>query len=223
MATMRDTPATITAEGTRTRPAVPRLTLRQRIWRERWMYLFIIPGLIFFLLFQYLPLLGNVIAFKDYSPFLGIRASPWVGLKNFARLFTDPDFKLALTNTLKIELLQLLFSFPAPVILALVLNSIFSDRIKRVMQSIVYLPHFLSWVIIIAIWQQILGGAGFINQLLRNQGLGTINIMNNPSTFKLLAVAQNIWREAGWGTIIILAALSKIDLQLWVVAAVDGA
>ncbi len=209
------TPAGAVAHG--------RLSLGQRIWRERWMYLFIIPGAIFFLVFQYLPLLGNVIAFKDYSPFLGIVESPWVGLKNFQRLFTDPDFKLALTNTIQIELLQLAFSFPAPLILALVLNSIFSDRVKRTLQSIVYLPHFLSWVIVIALWQQIFGGAGFINQLLRNQGLESINIMNNPATFKLLVVAESIWKEAGWGTIIFLAALTKIDVQLYEAAAVDGA
>jgi putative aldouronate transport system permease protein len=187
------------------------------------MYLFIIPGLIFFLLFQYLPLLGNVIAFKDYSPFLGIRASPWVGLTNFQRLFTDPDFKLALTNTLKIELLQLLFSFPAPVILALVLNSIFSDRIKRVMQSIVYLPHFLSWVIVVALWQQVFGGAGFFNQMLRNQGADTVNIMANPDIFKPLVVLESIWKEMGWGTIIFLAALTRIEMELYEAAVVDGA
>jgi putative aldouronate transport system permease protein len=203
--------------------ATSRPGLWQRIWRERWMYLFIIPGAIFFVLFQYLPLLGNVIAFKDYSPFIGIIDSPWIGLKNFARLFTDPDFKLALTNTIKIELLQLAFSFPAPLILALVLSSIFNERLKRVLQSVVYLPHFLSWVIVIALWQQIFGGAGFINQLLRNQGLGTINIMSNPAIFKLLVVAQTIWKEAGWGTIIFLAALTKIDVQLYEAAAVDGA
>jgi putative aldouronate transport system permease protein len=197
--------ATIAAKRARTRRAPERATLGQRIWRERWMYLFIIPGAIFFLLFQYLPLLGNIIAFQDFSPFLGIRGSPWVGLTNFRHLLTDPDFKLALTNTIKIEVLQLVFSFPAPLILALVLNSIFSERVKRVMQSVVYLPHFLSWVIIIALWQQILGGAGFVNQLLRNQGLQTLNIMNNPSIFKLLVVAQSIWKEVGWGTIIFLA------------------
>jgi putative aldouronate transport system permease protein len=215
--------ATIAAKRTRTRRAPERATLGQRIWRERWMYLFIIPGAIFFLLFQYLPLLGNIIAFQDFSPFLGIRGSPWVGLTNFRHLLTDPDFKLALTNTIKIEVLQLVFSFPAPLILALVLNSIFSERVKRVMQSVVYLPHFLSWVIIIALWQQILGGAGFVNQLLRNQGLQTLNIMNNPSIFKLLVVAQSIWKEVGWGTIIFLAALTTIDVQLYEAAAIDGA
>jgi putative aldouronate transport system permease protein len=211
------------AESGRAQTKIGGLTLGQRISRDRWMYLFIIPGALFFLIFQYLPLLGNIIAFKDYSPFLGIRESPWVGLANFQRLFTDADFKLALKNTIQIEVLQLFFSFPAPLILALVLNSIFSDRIKRTMQSIVYLPYFLSWVVVIALWQQILGGAGVFNQLLRNSGLDVINIMNNPATFKLLVVAESIWKNAGWGTIIFLAALTKIDTELYEAGAVDGA
>ena len=198
-------------------------TLWQRLVRERWMYLFIIPGALYFVVFEYLPLLGNIIAFQDYSPFLGISGSPFVGLANFARLFTDGDFKLALVNTLQIELLQLVFAFPAPLILALVLNSIVSDRIKRGMQSIVYLPHFLSWVIVIALWQQIFGGAGFINQMLRNQGLESINIMADPTFFKPLVILQSIWKEMGWGTIIFLAALTKIDLDLYEAAVVDGA
>ena len=204
-------------------PVSARRGLGQRVWRERWMYLFILPGLLYFLVFEYLPLLGNVIAFQDYSPFLGFRDSPFVGLDNFRRLFTDPDFKIALRNTLQIEFLQLLFAFPAPLGLALVLNSMVSERVKRTMQSIVYLPYFMSWVIIIALWQQIFGGAGFINQILRNQGLETINIMGNPAFFKPLVVLQGIWKEVGWGTIIFLAALTKIDTQLYEAAVVDGA
>jgi len=218
------TPSTpLIAERGRAQAATGGLTLGQRISRDRWMYLFIIPGALFFIIFQYLPLLGNIIAFKDYSPFVGIRNSPWIGLANFQRLFTDADFKLALKNTVQIEILQLIFSFPAPLILALVLNSIFSERIKRTMQSIVYLPYFLSWVVVIALWQQILGGAGVFNQLLRNAGFDVINIMNNPATFKLLVVAESIWKNAGWGTIIFLAALTKIDTELYEAGAVDGA
>jgi putative aldouronate transport system permease protein len=219
--------ATSTTTGT-VRPSViskPRTgpTLWQRIVRERWMYLFIIPGALYFLVFEYLPLLGNIIAFQDFSPFLGIRGSPFIGLENFRRLLTDSDFKLALVNTLQIELLQLLFAFPAPLVLALVLNSIMSGRVKRTMQSIVYLPHFLSWVIVIALWQQVFGGAGFFNQVLRNEGLDTINIMSNPDLFKPLVVLQSIWKEIGWGTIIFLAALTKIEVELYEAAVVDGA
>jgi len=138
MATVEHLNATQAKRGSGT------LTLWQKIKRERWMYLFILPGLLYFLVFNYLPLLGNIIAFKDYSPFLGFRGSPWVGLDNFERLFTDPDFRVALVNTIQIEILQLVFAFPAPLMLALLLNSLVSERVKRSIQSIVYLPHFLS-------------------------------------------------------------------------------
>lgn len=186
------------------------------------MYLFILPGFLYFVVFRYLPYLGNIIAFQDYSPFIGFH-SPFVGLANFRRLFTDPDFGIALKNTLIISVLSLLFSFPAPIILALLLNSIISERVKRTIQSIVYLPHFIGWVIVIALWQQVLGGDGFINQFFRNQGLSTINIMANPSFFKPLVILQQNWKNIGWGTIIILAALTQIDTQLYEAAALDGA
>src|ERR1700694_399384 len=197
--------------------------LWQQIARERWIYLFIVPGALYFLVFEYLPLLGNIIAFQDFSPFLGFRDSPFIGLDNFRRLLTDGDFKLALVNTVQIELLQLVFAFPAPLVLALVLHSILSEPIKRTMQSVAYLPHFLSWVIVIALWQQVFGGAGFISQLMRNQGLDAINIMSNPDFAKPLFVLQAIWKEMGWGTIIFLAALTKIEAELYEAAVVDGA
>jgi putative aldouronate transport system permease protein len=201
--------------------AGPRLW--QQISRERWIYLFILPGALYFLVFEYLPLLGNIIAFQDFSPYLGIRDSPFIGLDNFQRLLTDGDFHLALVNTIQIELLQLVFAFPAPLLLALVLHSILNEPIKRTMQSVAYLPHFLSWVIVIALWQQVFGGAGFINQLLRNQGVGELNIMSNPDFAKPLFVLQAVWKEMGWGTIIFLAALSKIEAELYEAAVVDGA
>ncbi|MGH2533127.1 MAG: ABC transporter permease [Thermomicrobiales bacterium] len=199
------------------------LTLRQRMWRDRWMHLFFLPGVLYFVVFIYLPQIGNIIAFKDYSPFLGFRASPWVGFDNFVRIFDDPDFATALKNTLQIEALQLIFAFPAPLGLALLLNSMVGDRIKRTIQSIVYLPHFLSWVIVISLWQQVFGGDGFLNHALRNQGMDTINIMGNPDFFKPLVVLQMIWKEAGWGTILFLAALTKIDVSLYEAAVMDGA
>lgn len=198
-------------------------TLGERILRDRWMYLFIIPGALYFLVFQYVPLLGNIIAFQNFSPFLGIKGSPFVGWANFRELFTDPDFRLALINTLEIELLQLIFAFPAPLALALVLNSVIRERLKRVMQSVVYLPHFLSWVVVIALWEQIFGGAGFIDQMLRNHGLATLNIMANPPFFKPLVVLQSIWKETGWGTLFFLAALTKIDGEQYEAAVMDGA
>jgi putative aldouronate transport system permease protein len=196
--------------------------LRTRVVRERWMYLFMLPGFLYFIVFRYVPLLGNVIAFQDYSPFVGF-SSPWVGLDNFAKLVTDPDLLVAFNNTLAISVLQLIFFFPAPIVLALLLNSMVSEPAKRFMQSVLYLPHFISWVIIIALWQQLFGGAGLLNQFLRESGQPLINIMSNPAFFKPLVVLELVWKETGWGTIIILAALTRIEVTLYEAAAMDGA
>lgn len=205
-------------------PSTPAtLRLSRRIWRARWIYALMLPGLIYFLVFRYAPLLGNIIAFQDYSPFLGYAQSPFVGLANFRRLFSDPDFAVALQNTLVISLLQLVLFFPAPIALALLLDSLAHERLKRLLQSVLYLPHFISWVIIIALWQQILGGDGMLNQALRAYGQQPVNIMNNPDLFKPLVVLQLIWKETGWGTIIFLAALAAIDPALYEAAALDGA
>lgn len=195
----------------------------RRMWANKAVYLFMLPGLLWYLVFHYFPILGNVIAFKDYSVFIGILDSPWVGLDNFRKMIDDPDFVNALKNTLIIEALQLTFAFPAPLLLALLLNSIISERVKRSVQSIVYLPHFLGWVIVISMWQQIFGGTGFLNGLLVNQGFDRVNIMSNPDIFRPLVVMQSIWKEIGWGTIIFLAALTKIDPQLYEAAVIDGA
>lgn len=195
------------------------------------MYIFILPGVIYFLTFIYLPLLGNIIAFQDwspyrastYGPFLGFFSGPWIGIENFVKMFSDPDFRIALTNTIQIEVLRLIFAFPAPLALALLLNSMVSEKLKRTMQTIVYLPHFLSWVIVISIWRQIFGGAGVVNDILYKLDMEPINIMTNPDTFIALVISQGIWKEAGWGTIIFLAALTKVELQLYEAAVVDGA
>jgi putative aldouronate transport system permease protein len=213
------TGATALPPVTKSRPP----SMWRRMWMNRAVYLFMLPGLLWYVVFHYLPLVGNVIAFKDYSVFIGIWESPWVGLENFRTMIDDPDFLLALKNTLLIEGLQLIFAFPAPLALALLLNSIISQRVKRTIQSIVYLPHFLSWVIVIAMWQQIFGGDGFLNQVLLNQGYDRLNIMSNPDIFKGLVVAQSVWKDVGWGTIIFLAALTKIDVQLYEAAVIDGA
>ena len=198
-------------------------TLRARMWRERWMYLLFLPGLAYVVLFRYAPLIGNVIAFQDYSPYLGFTDSAWVGLRNFTDLLTDADVGTALVNTLVISGLQLVLFFPAPIALALLLNSLMTDAVRRAIQSVIYLPHFIGWVIVVSIWQQVLGGDGFVNQLLRSQGMHTVNVMANPDLFKPLMVAQDIWKEVGWGTIIFLAALTAIDVSLYEAAAIDGA
>jgi putative aldouronate transport system permease protein len=199
-------------------------SLGQRIWRERWMYVFIIPGFLYFVVFQYLPLLGNVVAFENYSPYLGFFNSPWVGLENFAALFTDPDVIQAVINTVELNGLQLIFFFPAPIALALLLNSIMSTSVKRVIQSIVYLPYFIGWVVLVSVWQGVLGGDGLLNQTLATHGIQTnFNLMTDPTLFKPMMVLQYMWKNVGWGTIIFLAAISKVDTNLYEAAVVDGA
>jgi putative aldouronate transport system permease protein len=187
------------------------------------MYAFILPGFAFFVIFAYLPLAGNVVAFQDYSPFLGFGGSPWVGFGNFTALFSDPDFLTALRNTIVISLLQIVFAFPAPILLALLLNSLLSDRLKRIVQSIVYLTHFISWVIVVSIWQEVLGGAGGVATLLSKLGVHSVNLMSNPDTFKILVTSQVVWKETGWGTIIFFAAITTISVELYESAATDGA
>lgn len=203
----------------------PRLRrLGQRLRRDKVLLVFAVPGLAAVLLFQYFPLLGNVIAFKDYQPFLGIAGSPWVGLRNFAIIFNgDPEFLNALGNTLTITFLQVIFVFPAPIALALLLNSLASERIKRLVQSILYLPHFLSWVIVVAIFQEMLGNAGLLNDFLRSHHFPTFDITSNAQLFKLLLTSQVMWKDTGWATILFLAALSQISPALYEAARVDGA
>ena len=202
----------------------PRLTRWQRLRRDKILVLVTLPGVGALLIFQYLPWLGNVIAFKDYQPFVGIVDSPWVGLRNFRVIASgDPAFVTALTNTLVFTALQVLVVFPAPIALALLLDSLMSERLKRVVQSVLYLPHFLSWVIVVAIFQQMLGDVGLLNNFLRDQGLGTISVIGNPDAFKALITSQVLWKDAGWATILFLAALSRIDTNLYEAAAADGA
>lgn len=225
--TARATSATERPEPSAARVSPPPVrrgaTLGQRLWRHRWMYLFLAPGLGFLLLFVYVPMLGNVLAFKNYSPFVGIVDSPWVGFDNFTRLFSNPQLALALRNTLWLSLLQIVFAFPAPIALALLLNSLLSERLKRIVQSVVYLPHFFGWVIVVSIWMAVLGGVGPVADLANRIGLGQVNLMTNPDTFALLITSQVIWKEVGWGTIVFFAAISTIPTELYESAAADGA
>ncbi|NEE02436.1 sugar ABC transporter permease [Phytoactinopolyspora halotolerans] len=204
-------------------PGNHRRLWRHRLRRDRALLLMTVPGLLLLILFQYLPLLGNVIAFQDYVPFLGFRNAEFVGLANFRALFADPAFWNAVANTLIITLLNLLLFFPVPIALALLLDSLFHERIKKFVQGVMFLPHFISWVVIVALFTQVLGGAGVINQFLLRHDMEPVHIIGNASVFKLLLVAEVIWKDAGWACIIFLAALSAIDSQLYESSAVDGA
>ncbi|WP_372344203.1 ABC transporter permease [Streptomyces sp. KL116D] len=187
------------------------------------MLLLCLPGFLYFVVFHYVPLLGYMVAFQDYQPYLGYLHSAWNGFTNFSNAFADPDFWSATGNTLTIALVQLVLFFPVPIGLALLLNSIVSDKVRRFVQSVVYLPHFIGWVIIVSIFQQILGGAGVVPDLLESLGLPRYDMMTDPDAFPLLLALQVMWKDAGWGTIIVLAALLSIDRGLYEAAAMDGA
>lgn len=205
------------------REAARRPSRLRRFRRDRFLFLLGLPGVVLVLLFHYVPLAGNIIAFKDYRPYLTIWEAPWVGLNNFAVIFQgDPAFLNALKNTLVISVLQIIVVFPVPIALALLLNSLLSERIKRVAQSILYLPHFMSWVVIVALFQQLLGNAGLYNTWARVNDLPVLRIIGDPDLFLTLITSQAIWKDAGWGTIIFLAAISRVDQQLYEAVAVDG-
>lgn len=225
MATLlRENPSK-TEESSSSRRSMRRRSERKRFQerRNRTLFLLMLPGLVYFLVFHYGALAGNLIAFKEYVPFDGVWGSPWVGLGNFRRMFEDTGFWDAVLNTLWIAVLQLVFYFPVPLALALLLHTLTWSTVRRFVQSVAYLPHFISWVIVVALFQQVLGDTGLVNGYLGDAGLSTVDIIGNPDAFRPLVVAQVIWKDAGWGTIIFLAALSQVDEQQYEAAAIDGA
>ncbi|WP_248926570.1 ABC transporter permease [Paenibacillus hamazuiensis] len=192
--------------------------------RDKFLYLLIAPGVLFFLIFKYVPMWGIVIAFQDYSPYMGVMESPWVGFEHFARFFSNQDFFLLFRNTMAISLLNLIFFFPLPIVLSLLLNELRSEVYKKWIQSIVYLPHFLSWVIIAGITFLLLSQSkGIVNQALVSLGYPKYDFLTNENNFWMLLTIQNSWKEAGWGTIIFLAAIAGVDPQLYEAAKMDGA
>ena len=182
-----------------------------------------LPAIALLIIFAYLPMVGNVMAFRSYSPYAGVLHSPFVGLSNFIRVFNNPAFLNAVGNTCAITAFQLVFYFPIPIALALLLNSVVSARARTMIQSVVYLPHFFSWVLVVTIFQQIFGGAGLISQTMRSHGYNGFDLMTDPHAFLVLITMQSVWKDAGWGIIIFLAALSTVDPALHEAAASDGA
>jgi putative aldouronate transport system permease protein len=196
---------------------------RDRLRRDRTLLLMTVPAIVLLIAFNYLPMFGAVTAFQYYDYIAGFFASPWAGVGNFQQLFADPSFWHALENTLVLSVVQLVLYFPIPIALALLLNSVLDARLRSFIQAVTYLPHFFGWVIVIALFQQMLGGAGVLNHFLRNQGMSPWSVMSDPATFKYLVAAQAVWKEAGWGIIVFLAAIAAIDTNLYEAAAVDGA
>ncbi|WP_409347286.1 ABC transporter permease [Paenibacillus sp. MBLB4367] len=197
--------------------------LSARLWRERYLFLLLLPGLAYFIVYKYVPMGGNVMAFQDYSAFRGFWHSEWVGFKHFEKIFSDPEVVRVLWNTLYLSFLQIVFAFPIPIILALMLNELRNDRFKRIIQSIVYLPHFISWVVVIGLVTVFLKSEGIVNKLLGLAGIEAIPFLQEPSWFMPLIVLEVIWKESGWGTIIFLAALAGVDPNLYEASVIDGA
>jgi putative aldouronate transport system permease protein len=195
-----------------------------RLRRDRTLLVMTLPALVLLAVFGYAPMLGLVMAFQDYDLYDGLLHSPWVGLANFQQLFTDPGFWTAFWNTLELFSVQLALSFPVPIALAILLDSLLSRRLKSIVQAVVTLPHFFSFVLVVTIFNQVFGGAGLLDTYLRSHGAANpFDFMTDSGTFKFLITSQIVWKEAGWSTIVFLAALAAISPALYEAAAVDGA
>ena len=192
--------------------------------RNRALYLLVVPVIIFYIVFHYKPMYGAIIAFKDYTPALGVGGSPWVGLDNFTRFFTGPYFGRLLKNTVLLSVYELAFGFPAPIILALQLNELRNRKFKSLAQTVSYLPHFISAVVVVSILSALLSpSSGLINQLITAFGGTPIHFMAEPKYFKTIYVLSDIWQSAGYGSIVYMAALTGIDPSLYEASTVDGA
>ena len=193
------------------------------IRRDRWLYALLVPGVVYFLVFKYLPMWGVVMAFENYVPFSGVFGSEWVGMKWFGYFFLSPAWTRYLANTLVLSLMNIVFYFPAPIILALLLNEMQSLRYKKVLQTLLYVPHFISIVIVVSITFVIFGSSGIIYRLTEKMLGQPIKYLSDPGVFRWMIIGQTVWKETGWGTIIFLAALTNVDVQLYEAAMVDGA
>lgn len=191
---------------------------------NRWLYFLALPGICYFLIFKYAPMWGLLIAFKNYNPSIGFWSSKWVGFDNFAKFFSNPDFFVLFRNTFLIAIYNLAFFFPLPIILAFMLNEVNSSSLKRVIQTITYMPHFLSWVVISSIcYVMLTTESGIIYDITYAITGKKLEFLTDSRFFRPIIVIQSVWRETGWGTIIFLAALTNVDPQLYDAANVDGA
>lgn len=192
--------------------------------RNKYLYLFLVPSILYFVIFKYAPMYGIIIAFKEFRFADGILGSEWVGLKYFTRLFTSQDFFHILRNTLLLNLYNIIFGFPIPILLAVLLNEVKSNSFKKTVQSVLYIPHFISWVILGGIVISLLSpSSGMINTVLGKLGIAPIFFMKSEFWWVVSYVVSGIWQSAGWGTIIYLAAITGIDSQLYEAAVIDGA
>ena len=200
---------------------------RSRRWKEiakhKYLYVLVVPTILFYLIFTYIPIYGIVLAFKEFDYSKGIFGSPWIGLQNFADVFASPGFSVAFRNTILISFGRLLIEFPVPIILALLLNEISKGRWTRVIQTVFTFPHFISWVVISGIVVGVFSSEGLYNQILSVFGLENQSVLTSGPGFMVVLFLSNIWKEAGWSAILYLAAIAGINPELYEAAAVDGA
>jgi putative aldouronate transport system permease protein len=192
--------------------------------KDKWMYMLLLPGLLYFIIFKYLPMWGVLISFQNYQPFIGFWNSDWIGFEHFRNFFSNPDFARLLRNTFILAVYDMVFFFPAPIIVSLLLNEIRMASYKKLIQTMVYVPHFISMVIVASMTYVFLTtNGGLINEWVFNLTGSKINFLSDPSWFRPLIILQIMWKETGWGTIIFLAALASVDIEQYEAAVVDGA
>lgn len=193
-------------------------------WKNKYLYIMLIPGIIYFALFRYAPMYGIIISFKNYVPFLGIHGSQWVGFDHFRNFFDSPDFLRLLGNTLWISFLSIAIAFPIPIFLAVLLNELRNALYKKFIQTCVYIPHFLSWTIVVGLTHTLFSvNGGVIVELVQSIFGERINFLADPNWFRPMIILQGVWKGAGWGTIIFLAALSRVSPEQYEAAIMDGA
>lgn len=198
--------------------------LRKRMFGNRWLYVMLLPGMIYFLIYKYIPMLGLLITFQNYQPFLGITGSKWVGFDHFIRFFSEPTFWMLFRNTLILACYNILFFFPLPIIVALMLNEMAREGLKRTIQTLIYIPHFVSWVVVVGIvYLFFTTEGGIINEWLAFLGFKKIPFLLSESWFRTMIIGEVIWKETGWGTIIFLAALAGVNPSLYEASRIDGA
>lgn len=202
---------------------IQKKSLKTRLWNNRQYYLLILPALIYVIIFNYVPMYGLQIAFKDYKVSLGMTGSPWIGFENFKDFFSGYYFGTLIKNTFLLSAYQILIGFPIPIIVALLLNEL-RGRFKKTTQTILYAPHFISTVVIVGMMNLMFSpSSGIVNHLLNNLGMDSIYFMGEPQYFRHIFVWSGVWQEMGWGAVIYLAALSGVDPALHESAQIDGA
>lgn len=213
--------------STATRPSRASRTWARRTWTYlcgHWeLYLFLLPGLVFAMMFRLLPMSKIVIAFKSFKPLKGIAASPWVGFAQFEKMFADPDVLNVIKNTLEINLMIVIFVVPLPMLLAIMLNEITFMPLKKGIQTLIYIPHFFTWVVVYSVFFVLFGSTGMVNTVIKMLGGEEILFFMKGGWFRFLLVISNAWKGAGWGTIVYLSAITAINAQIYEAATIDGA